>query len=399
MGQFLKTEKVRIVSQAGQPVELKGVNLGGWLMMEAYFMHSPNFPEQHFKKGFEQKLGKEQLKLFERDFRENFIRESDVARIARLGFNCLRVPFNHRMIEEKPYTYEPGGASYLDKVIRWSRKNKIWVILDLHGACGCQNHDWHSDSYGKAELWEKKTFQDRTLALWEFLADRYKNEEFVAGYDLLNEAVVKDAKKLNDFYKKLVKRIRLVDQNHILFIEGNLWATDLDCLDEFDDDNYALSVHNYSPLNFTSNFVPHLSYPLKGKNGTWDKNITHRHLLKYKRISQKRQLPVFVGEFGVNARAGLFGEDQWLDDVLDCFKEFGFHWTYWTYKAVKNHAFPDGIYSYMKNPPWVNRAGPRSGWETFRDHWLDKRLEMVRSWDTKEFSENQEIMKVLRKYV
>ena len=33
----------------------------------------------------------------------------------------------------------------------------------------------------------------------------------------------------------------------------------------------------------------------------------------------------------------------------ECFQEAGFHWTYWTYKAVKNHMFPDGIYSYFPN--------------------------------------------------
>ncbi len=396
MRSFLKTSKTKIVSRTGNPVALKGVNLGGWLMMEAYILHAPNFPEQKFKKEFSATLGQKALSVFERKFRENFIQEKDIKNIANQGFNCIRIPFNYRLIEKTPYRYDTKGVSYLDQVIRWAKKYKIWVILDLHAAQGAQNHDWHGDSMGKAELWTKELNQDRALALWEFVADRYKNEEYVAGYDLLNEAVLGNTKLLNRFYKKLIKRIRGVDQNHILFIEGNKWATDLDCLDDYDDNNYALSIHSYEPLEFAFNFIPRLSYPLKSSKGRWDKNVMRKNLLRYKKISQKRSVPIFAGEFGVNARQGHFGEDRWLADILKCFNDFGFHWTYWTYKAVKNSAFPDGIYSYGDNPPWVNRVGPLTGWDTYKQHWPKQQKAMARSWRTDQFQVNKEILKVLK---
>ena len=399
MKNFLKTDKTKIVTKDNKPVMLRGVNLGGWLMMEAYILYAPNFPEQKFKKEFSGALGKKALYSFEKKFRGSFIRESDIKNISQLGFNCIRVPFNCRLIERTPYCYDQEGARFLDQVIRWAKKYGIRVILDLHAAPGAQNHDWHSDSAGKAELWTKKTNQDRTLALWEFLADRYKNEESVAGYDLLNEAVLEDAKLLNRFYKSLIKRIRGVDRNHILFIEGNKWATDVDCLEEYDDDNYVLSIHNYEPLEFVFNFVPHSSYPSKPAQGGWNGKVIRRHLSRYKKISQKRGLPVFVGEFGINARQGLFGEDRWLADVLKCFNDFGFHWTYWTYKAIKGAVMPDGIYSYVKNPPWVNRCGPLTGWNTYKQHWTSQQKAMIQSWHTEEFQANKEILKVLKNAV
>ena len=49
---FLKTLKNKIVDEANQPISLRGVNFGGWLMMEAYFMHAPNTAEQLMKKEF-----------------------------------------------------------------------------------------------------------------------------------------------------------------------------------------------------------------------------------------------------------------------------------------------------------------------------------------------------------
>ncbi len=396
MKRFLKIKNSEVVDGNDQPVIFKGVNLGGWLMMEGYILYSLNVAEQVFKKKFEKELGDAALYAFEKSFRDNFIQERDIQQIAQLGFNCIRLPFNCRLIEKQPFQYDPQGLVYLDRVIAWGKKYKVWIILDLHAAIGAQNHDWHSDSLGKAELWTEKSYQERTFALWEFIADRYKEEEGIAGYDLLNESVLEDTKILNSFYKKLIKRIRRIDGNHILFIEGNTWATDLNCLELFEDDNLALSIHFYVPLEFTANLVPHLSYPFKSAKGHFTKENMKKIFVGYKKLAQKQARPIYVGEFGVNYRQGFYGEDQWLKDVLGCFKEFGFHWTYWTYKAVKNSIFPDGIFSYFPNPPWVNRQGPRLGWDNYIHTWPQYKKEMIHSWRTDSFTENTPIVQSLK---
>ncbi len=391
---FLKTKKDRIIGFDQKPIQLKGVNFGGWLMMEAYFMHAPNFPEQKFKKEFKAKLGQKALDEFEQQFRANFICEGDFKHAKSLGFNCLRIPFNFRLFERGYKKFDLKGVKYLDDVVKYAQKYKIWVILGLHAAPGAQNHDWHSDSYGKADLWTNVKNQERVYAIWEFLADRYKDKQYVAGYDLLNETVLKNGKKLDQFYKKLIKRIRQVDKNHILFIEGNNWAMDLDCLSEYEDDNYALSIHHYIPLEFTFNLIHNMEYPFKG----WNKAKGKEYLMKYKKISKKRSSPIFVGEFGVNYRGGKYNEHLWLADTVKCFNELNFHWTYWTYKAIKNNAYPDGVYSYYPNSPWVNRVGPVMGWDTYKDHWKKEKKNMVKSWKTKAFQENTHVLKVLKEH-
>lgn len=393
---FLKVRDQSILDQNNRPVILKGVNLGGWLMMEAYILHAPNIAEQVFKKNFARALGRDELISFEKEFRDHFIREDDIRRIAQWGFNCIRLPFNFRLIEPVPGHYSDEGLGYLKRAVDWCKRHGLWVILDLHAAPGAQNHDWHSDSLGPALLWNKKEFQNRTLRLWEFLADHFKDEPAVAGYDLLNEAVLQDTTLLNSFYRQLIKTIRQVDRRHIVFIEGNHWAQDLDCLEDFPDEQSVLSIHAYQPLEFTFNFIPHLHYPEKSQIGTWNKKILQGLLSKYKKISVRRNRPVFVGEFGVNARQGLYGEDQWVKDMTEIFAEFRFHWTYWTYKAVKNGVLPDGILSYMDNPAWINRAGPRSGWDVYSEWWTKKKTEMVSSWKSENFIENTPILNVLR---
>jgi len=392
---FLKTSGTKITTADGKPIRLKGVNLGGWLLMEGYILHAPNRAERVFKEKFRKALGTSSLDSFEESFRKNFISENDFKTIRGFGFNCIRLPFHYRLIERSPYEYDQNGLFYLEEAIRWAKRYGLYLILDLHAAPGAQNHDWHSDSLGRAELWKSEAYQRRTYALWEFLADRYKEEETIAGYDLLNESVLHDTRLLNRFYRTLIKTIRRVDRNHILFVEGNKWAMDLACLDDFSDSNLVLSIHAYQPLDFTFNVVPQLTYPLKGK-GCCDKNELKKILLPYAKIAQKNKRPIFVGEFGINARAGVYGENRWVADMLSLFREFDFHWTYWTYKAIKNSVFPDGILSYMENPPWVNRAGPLYGWETYSLHWPTKQKEMVDSWKTKNFEENTLIREILQ---
>ena len=97
--EFLQIRQGRIVTASGRPFFLRGVNLGGWLMMEGYFMQSPNRAAQIFKKDFEDRLGKAALAELEEKFRETFIGESDFENAAKMGCNCVRLPFNYRLIE------------------------------------------------------------------------------------------------------------------------------------------------------------------------------------------------------------------------------------------------------------------------------------------------------------
>jgi hypothetical protein len=87
----------------------------------------------------------------------------------------------------------------------------------------------------------------------------------------------------------------------------------------------------------------------------------------------------------------------YLKDELRIFNEFGFHWNYWTYKAVKSHMFPDGIFSYYPNAPWVRRQGPQSGWNSWAECWPKHKMEMAASWRTTSFGLNAHVIEALKK--
>ena len=108
MKNFLNIQESQIQSD-GKDVHLKGINLGGWLLMEGYILHSLNNPVQYFQKEFTKTLGKQAFEDFEETFLSNFIREEDIQRIAKMGFNCLRVPFHHKLIENNSNQYSGTG--------------------------------------------------------------------------------------------------------------------------------------------------------------------------------------------------------------------------------------------------------------------------------------------------
>ena len=368
--------------------------------MEGYILGGKNIPESEFKREFRQHYGSKELKNFEALFHDSFITESDFKKITRLGANVLRVPFHYKIIERAPFRYSKLGFSYLDKIISWAEKYELGVILDLHAAPGAQNADWHADSSGRALLWEIPQLRERTYQLWEAIAARYKNRRGLVGYDLVNEPVVNNTKKkvVHSFYKALIKRIRKIDTRHIIFLEGNLWATQIDFLKDLIESGVHISIHFYQPLDYVFHFLPSTRYPGRIAKYNWRKDALRRCLERYYRFSRRNKTNILVGEFGVNWRGGHYGEGRYLNDVLSLFEAFGFHYTFWTYKTIKNYIFPDGLYQYLNNPSWVNREGPLTGWETYWGEWGKNKKSIVSSWDTRNYTLCQGLTGVLRKY-
>jgi aryl-phospho-beta-D-glucosidase BglC (GH1 family) len=380
---FLQVKKDNIVNEKGKRIILKGLNLGGWLMMEGYILGGRNIPEYKFKMDFTRFQNKGRLAQFTRLFRENFIRKLDFKVIQESGFNCVRIPFNFRLIQD-------GDFSYLKIAIEWCKKYGLYCILDLHAAPGSQNYEWHSDSPGEALLWKDKKYQKEFIRIWQMLVSEFKNEKAIAGFDILNEPVCKEEKILLNLYREAVKEIRKIDQKHIIFLEGNNWAQEVEFLGKPWDNNLVYSMHFYPPLEFTFGFVRNLRYPGRIYDKFYSKADLRRILLRYHKLKKKWQVPIYVGEFGQNSRCPYCHRElQWLKDTLSLFKGFNFHWTYWTYKAVASGIYPDGLYQYIKNPPWVCRHDTVFGWETYFHLWEKYKRDIVHSWHTESFKENK----------
>ncbi|KAF4458223.1 murein transglycosylase [Fusarium albosuccineum] len=223
---YLKVEGNQIVNQNGDPIILRGTSLGGWLNMENFITGHPG-TESSTRAAMLPALGQEKYDYFFDRFLYHFFTEDDAKFLQTLGINSLRLAFSYKHFEDdmNPRQLTEGGFKHLDRVIDLCSSHGIYTILDMHTAPGCQNQDWHSDNHTSyAAFWDFKDHQDRTVWLWEALARRYKDNPWIAGYNLLNEPCDSQQTRVAAFCERCEKAIRKLDPNHLLFLNGNTFA-------------------------------------------------------------------------------------------------------------------------------------------------------------------------------
>ncbi|MEN3013429.1 MAG: cellulase family glycosylhydrolase [Endomicrobiia bacterium] len=385
----IKQEKI-IEETTSTEIRLRGVNLGGWLMMEGYILGGRNITETEFKNKFKKINGKKALIDFENSFRKNFINEHDIKYIKNLNFNCIRVPFHWKIADKDIY--------WLKRIIEWCKKHKIYCILDMHSVPGSQNGDWHSDppEPSKSLFWFNKKFHSIYYSLWDKISKMFKDEEIIAGYDIMNEPVIRKknwAKILAEVYNNVIKVIRKNSDRHIIFVEGNMWASMCDFFKYLKHkENIAISIHFYHPVDYTFNLNHDLKYP----DANFNKDKLYKMLKEYKEISMKHKVPIYVGEFGINLRCdnGCSGEKEYLRDLISAFEKFDFHWTIWTYKTIYIHVQPTGLLVYNKNPDFISRQENDFGWERYILSWKKYSSEIKSSWLSRNFSYG--VLKILK---
>lgn len=292
---FLKVKGTKIVDASGSPVVLKGTATGGHLNMENFITGYPGHETEH-KQVLKKKIGQEKFDFYFAKFYEYFWTDKDAEFFANdLNLNCLRIPFNYRHFVDDDgdmFKINPRGFELLDRIVDSCSRHGIYTILDLHAAPGGHNQDWHSDlAIHKALFWDFKVFQDVVVNLWEHLAAHYKDNEWVAGYNPLNEPAVSDHSKLVAYYNRLEKAIRAVDPNHILFVDGNTYAADFRQFPDKVWENTVYSIHDYSTYGF-----PMSKDVYTGTEAQYNKlKSSYERKLEY---MKQHQVPVWNGEFG-----------------------------------------------------------------------------------------------------
>ena len=211
----------------GQPIFLEGVAFGNdvWSAME------PN-PDHHT--------------------------ELDLQRVRAMHMNVIRFYMSYHFFEddEAPFIWKQSGWDWLDTNVAWAKRNGVYLILNMHVPQG-----GFQSNGGGGDLWDIPENQHRLKALWHSIAARYANEPQVAGFDLVNEPVVTVGKpQWQALAQALIDTIRLVDTNHLVFVErmngivGGSYADDAD-------KNFVqvtdpvgktgVTFHFYSPIEYT----------------------------------------------------------------------------------------------------------------------------------------------------
>jgi len=241
--------------------QVRGVNLGGWLVLEPWITPSIFFQFLSAQKKYGDKAkdktgmdmysfcralgpeeGNRQLRIHWREW----VKEEDIKKLASFGINSVRIPVGDWMF--KPYgpyaQCTDGSVEELDRVMDLCEKYNLTVLIDVHGQKGSQNGFDNSGQSAKV-TWTsiasslpigQTTFEHWPIrtASWVGTFNRTNKTYSEINYDNINHSL--------DVIRSIVQRYK--DHKAVLGIEpvNEPWElTPIDLLKKFYWDGYKIT--------------------------------------------------------------------------------------------------------------------------------------------------------------
>lgn len=318
---FLRTQGTKIINEAQEEIILTGWGLGNWLLCEGYMWKASGivrFDRPHrMERVIHELTGSNYSDYFWKTFRENYVTREDIKKMAEMGYNSVRIPFNWRLfMEDEPeIIWKSEGFELLDRVLDWCEEFKLYAFLDMHGAPGGQTGSNIDDSIDNIpRLFMDSNAWHKAIELWKALARRYKDRWIVGGYDLLNEPIRPQdpnhegsydylLPKLVAFYEEAIAAIREIDTKHLFSIEGHHWASNTSIFFKRYDENMMIHFHRYACL-------PDIS--------------CYKEFLE---LSRKWDVPLWLGESGENLT-------EWFTAMYPLAVSLGISYNLWPWKKM-----------------------------------------------------------------
>lgn len=328
---------------------LKGVNLGGWISQFS------EYSEEHFN---------------------TFIQEADIKKISEMGFDHVRVPVDYNVLETEDGSVIESGYQHISDCLAWCKKYGLNMLLDVHEVYG-YSFDPLKDM-DREKFFYDEALQTRFFRLWENIATRFGNESDAVAFELLNEVVLKEVYEAwNDVARKAIQHIRAIAPDSYIVVGGVNYSnvTSVALLDAPYDEKIVYNFHCYDPLIFTHQKaywiagMPadfEMSYPAplevyRKESAPYSKEcmgaIYNERLTTIGpeffealfeeaiNTAEKRNAPLYCGEYGVIESAPKEDTKRWLADIHTVFDKYGIGRAIWNYKG-KDFGIVDSDYGF-----------------------------------------------------
>jgi endoglucanase len=293
---------------------------------------------------------------YNRDHYATHTTEPDIALIASLGFDHVRLSVNPAPIFPGWESREEYFAS-LDAAVKMLLDHGLAVIIDIH-----------PESDFKARLSEDG-FVERFTNFWRQLAQHYSSwDPERVFFEIMNEPEIRDRYRWFGIATKLAEAIRESAPRHTIIAAGAKWSDDDDLvfMEPLADGNVIYNFHYYEPHTFTHQgatwgspwwiWVKGLAYPSTVENATrvaadvpdelakfevvhygrdhWDAGRIEADVNEVAEWAAHRHLVVTCNEFGAY-RTYMKPEDRarWISDVRTALERHGMGWTMWDYSG------------------------------------------------------------------
>lgn len=262
--------------------------------------------------------------------------------IKEAGFSTVRInlhPFRH-MVDDGTYRLKDSWWEVLDWAVENALKQDLMVILDMH----------EFTTIAKDPEGLKPMF----LAFWRQVAKHCKGLPDNVLFEILNEPNKKLTPQMwNRWLVEALAIIRAHNPNRTVIIGPPHWNS-VNHLDKLklpgDDRNIIVTVHYYTPMEFTHQGARWSSH--KDKSGiVWAGTATERHAInqtfdKVQAWSLANKRPIFLGEFGAYDKGDMASRVRYTDAVARAAEARGWSWAYWQFDS-------DFIVYNIKKDQWV----------------------------------------------
>ncbi|XP_029119355.1 probable glucan 1,3-beta-glucosidase A [Elaeis guineensis] len=268
----------------------------------------------------------------------SFIVEDDFGFISQKGLNAVRIPVGWWIASDPnpPKPFVGGSLQALDNAFTWAGKYNIKVIVDLHAAPGSQNGKEHSGTRDGSQEWGLTDDNiAQTVAVIDFLTDRYAQNPSLLAIELINEPQAPNVTldSLKKYYQAGYNTVRKYTPNAYVIMSNRLSPDSEEELLQFASGfpGSVIDIHYY---NLFSDQFKRMSVK---QNINFVNNQRSKELAA---ITRSNGPLIFVGEWVAEWEVhGATKEDyqRFAQAQLNVYGQATFGWAYWTLQHVQHH--------------------------------------------------------------
>ncbi len=142
------------------------------------------------------------------------------------SLNTIRLAFYTRYFNgdySRPIDINEHIANHIEPVVDAARRHGMYVILDDHEYFHERIDEENARGKQNSRIWSEETVR-KWIGSWQKVAEKYKDDAHVLGYELQNEPFDMDPETVRDFYTRCLKAIREIDKKHIILVGTNDWS-------------------------------------------------------------------------------------------------------------------------------------------------------------------------------